>query len=309
MALNPDYLEYPHRSYGMDHDRYEWSMLSRRGPVAWPGGAGVALWVNLAVQFFPLDQSGKPFRPPGGMSTPYPDLRHFTLRDYGNRVGLFRCLDALDGAGITPTFSVNAAIAERCPQLVERLNRRGNEILASSWHMDTLHHGGMPADEEAALIERSLAILRAAVDAPVAGWLSPARSQSRNTPDLLADAGIRYMGDWINDELPYPFATKHGELVALPLSLELEDRFVIQDNLHSEWEYADQVKDACDHLLAEAEATGHGRLLALSVHPWLMGQPHRIGALESALEHIARQPGIWSASASDIVAAWTAQQA
>ena len=309
MALNPDYLEYPHRSYGMDHDRYEWSMLSRRGPVAWPGGAGVALWVNLAVQFFPLDQSGKPFRPPGGMSTPYPDLRHFTLRDYGNRVGLFRCLDALDGAGITPTFSVNAAIAERCPQLVERLNRRGNEILASSWHMDTLHHGGMPADEEAALIERSLATLRATVDAPVAGWLSPARSQSHNTPDLLADAGIRYMGDWINDELPYPFATQHGELVALPLSLELEDRYIIQDNLHSEWEYADQVKDACDYLLAEAEATGHGRLLALSVHPWLMGQPHRIGALESALGHIARQPGIWSAPASDIVAAWTAQRA
>ena len=309
MALDPDYLEYPHRSYGMDHDRYEWSMLSRRRPVAWPGGAGVALWVNLAVQFFPLDQSGKPFRPPGGMGTPYPDLRHFTLRDYGNRVGLFRCLDALDGAGITPTFSVNAAIAERCPQLLERLNRRGDEILASSWHMDTLHHGGMPADEEAALIERALGTLRAAVDAPVAGWLSPARSQSRNTPDLLADAGIRYMGDWINDELPYPFATKHGELIALPLSLELEDRFVIQDNLHSEWEYADQVKDACDHLLAEAEATGHGRLLALSVHPWLMGQPHRIGALESVLEHIARQPGIWSASASEIVAAWTAQRA
>ena len=309
MALDPEYLEYPHRSYGMDHDRYEWSMLSRRGPVAWPGGAGVALWVNLAVQFFPLDQSGKPFRPPGGMSTPYPDLRHFTLRDYGNRVGLFRCLEALDAAGITPTLSVNAAIAERCPQLLERLNRRGNEILASSWHMDTLHHGGMPADEEAALIERALGTLRAAVDAPVAGWLSPARSQSRNTPDLLADAGIRYMGDWINDELPYPFATNHGELIALPLSLELEDRFVIQDNLHSEWEYADQVKDACDHLLAEAEATGHGRLLALSVHPWLMGQPHRIGALESALEHIAGQPGIWSASASEIVAAWTAQQA
>ena len=117
------------------------------------------------------------------------------------------------------------------------------------------------------------------------------------------------MGDWLNDEMPYPFATRHGEMIALPLSLELDDRFIVQHNLHSEWEYAQQVKDACDYLLAEAEATGHGRLLALSIHPWLMGQPHRIAALESALRHIAGQTGIWSASAREIVAAWQRQRA
>ena len=109
MALDPAYLKYQRRRYGMDHDLYEWSMLSARDPVKWPNGGRVALWVNVAVQFFPLNQSGKPFRPPGGMVTAYPDLRHFTLRDYGNRVGLFRCLQALDEAGITPTLSVNAA--------------------------------------------------------------------------------------------------------------------------------------------------------------------------------------------------------
>ncbi len=309
MALDPAYLQYPHRRYGMDHDRYPWSLLSQRAPVAWPNGARVALWVNLAVQFFPLNQSGRPFAPPGGMSTPYPDLRHYSLRDYGNRVGLFRCLDALDAAGITPTFAVNAAIAERYPELLERLNRRDNEILASSWHMDSLHHGDLAIDDERDLIDRSLATLSAALDKPVTGWLSPARSQSHNTPDLLAAAGIRYMGDWINDELPYRFATRHGELIALPLSLELDDQFIIQNNLHSEWEYADQVKDACDFLLAEAESTGQGRLLALSIHPWLMGQPHRIGALESVLQHLAEQTGIWSAAASDIVAAWSGQGA
>ncbi len=309
MALDPAYLKYERRRYGMDHNRYEWSMLSRRAPVAWPNGARLALWINLAVQFFPLNQRGKPFPPPGGMSTPYPDLRHYTLRDYGNRVGLFRCLEALDHAGFTPTFSVNAAIAERCPQLLERLNRRGNEILASSWHMDTLHHGELAIEDERELIDRSLSALRAAVDQPVTGWLSPARSQSHNTPDLLAEAGLRYMGDWINDDMPYPFAIRHGELVALPLSLELDDQFIIQSNLHSEWEYAEQVKDACDYLLAEAEATGHGRLLALSIHPWLMGQPHRIAALESALKHISEQAGIWSAPAAEIVAAWSDQRA
>ena len=307
MALSPGYLKYPLRRYGMDHGRYEWSMLAQRSPVAWPGGAKLALWVNVAVQFFPLNQSGKPFAPPGGLSTAYPDLRHFTLRDYGNRVGIFRCLDALDAHAIKPTFSVNAAVAQRYPKLLERLAARGDEVLASSWHMDSLHSGEMAQAEEQALIERSLGALREATGQPVQGWLSPARSQSPNTPDLLAAQGVRYMGDWLNDELPYPFHTKHGDLVALPLSLELDDQFIIQNNLHSEWAYATQVQDACSHLLAEAKAKGQGRLLALSIHPWLLGQPHRIAALESVLAHLAAQPDIWSAWAREIVAAWRRQ--
>lgn len=308
MSLGAGYLQYPRRRYGMDHDRYDWSLLARRPAIVWPGGAKLALWVNVAVQFFPLNQRGKPFPPPGGLSTAYPDLRHFTLRDYGNRVGIFRCLEALDAQGIRPTFSVNAAIAGRYPELLERLAARDDEILASSWSMDSLHHGELLAEEEAALVERALQTLRTATGQAVAGWLGPARSQSRNTPDLLAAQGVQYMGDWLNDDLPYPFRTKHGELIALPLSLELDDQFLIQHSLHSEWTYAQQIKDACDCLLAEAERSGGGRLLALSIHPWLLGQPHRVSALESVLAHLAETPGIWSASASEIVAAWRRQQ-
>ena len=307
MTLDAEQLQYPHRRRGMDHERYDFSLLSSRPPVTWPGGAGVALWVNLAVQFFPLNQPGKPFAPPGGMSTPYPDLRHFTLREYGNRVGIVRCLEALDAFGIRPTFAVNAALAERCPSLLDRLVRRGDEIIASSWHMGTLHHGELAPDEERAIVEKALTTLRERTGQAVEGWVSPARSQSRHTPDLLAAQGVRYMGDWINDELPYAFNTEAGELVALPLSLELDDQFLIGANLHSEWEYAAQIIDACDFLAAEAAKTGHGRLLTVSVHPWLMGQPHRIAAFESALEHLAGCGSIWSASASEIVAAWRDQ--
>ena len=306
MPLDPSYLEYAERHYGMDHARYEWSMLSERQPVAWPEEASLAVWINVAVQFFPLNQRGKPFPPPGGMSTPYPDLRHYTLRDYGNRVGIVRCLNALDRFGLVPTFSVNSAITDLYPRLLDRLCQRQNEILCHSWHMDSLHHGGLSGGEESQLIERSLSRLREFTGQPITGWLSPGGSQSANTPDLLASQGIEYMGDWMNDELPYPFNTTSGELVALPLSLELDDHFIIGVNLHSEWEYADQIKDACDYLLDEAQKTGGGRLLALSIHPWLMGQPHRIGAMESVLEHIADQKGVWSASASEIVKAWRA---
>jgi len=95
MSMPKAYLEYPKCGYGMDHDRYAWSQLHTRKKVAWPDGARVALWIVPALEWFPLDMKGKPFKPPGAMVTSYPDLRHYTLRDYGNRVGIFRIMNAL----------------------------------------------------------------------------------------------------------------------------------------------------------------------------------------------------------------------
>ena len=305
MALDRSYLEYPRRRYGMDHARYEWSMLTDRRPVQWPGGKRLALWVNVALQFFPLNQQGKPFPPTGGMTTAYPDLRHYTLREYGNRVGIYRFLEAFDRFGIRPTFAVSARLAERYPPLLRRLVERGDEVACHGWHMDAPHCGGMDPAAEEGLVERSLATLRSLTGQPVQGWLSPSRSQSANTPDLLAKHGIRYMCDWVNDDMPYAFATSAGPLVAMPLSLELEDAFIIHGNLHSEREYAEQVRDAFDFLYAEAAEQG-GRLLALSLHPWVLGQPHRIGWLEEVLAYITGHDGVWCAPAGEICRAWEA---
>lgn len=307
MSLPDEYMQYPHRSYGMDHDRYDWSLLGDRKPVSWPGGAKLALWVNVSLQFFPLNQQGKPFPPPGGMTMPYPDLRHFTLRDYGNRVGIYRILNALDRYNVKATFAINGQLAERTPTLVQRIAERGDEILGHGWNMDSLHYGGMDPDEEQKLVQRSLNALRDATGQPVRGWLSPARNESEQTPELLAQDGIDYFCDWVNDDMPYPFRTANGELTSLPLSTELEDRFVVLNNQHSEQSWCEQLCDACDMLLDEAESQG-GRILALSLHPWLIGQPHRIGKLEAALEYITSKAGIWSAGASEIVDTWREQQ-
>jgi peptidoglycan/xylan/chitin deacetylase (PgdA/CDA1 family) len=303
MPLDPSYFDYPHRSYGMDHDFYDWSMLTDRKPVEWPGKARVAVWVNVALQYFPLNQEGKPFPPTGGMTTAYPDLRHYTLREYGNRVGIFRILKALDKYGIKPTFAINTRLAERYPYLVNKIKERGNEIICHGWDMDSPHYGGQDKHEEDALIGKSLDGLREITGQPIEGWISPSKSQSTNTPELLVKHGVNYMCDWINDELPYPFRTPAGEITAMPLSTELEDRFIMQANLHSESEYADQITDAFDFLYNEAAKQG-GRMLALSIHPWMLGQPHRIGKLEQVLEHISGHSDIWSASAGEIRAAW-----
>ena len=308
MALDPSFLEYPMRRYGMDHERYAWSMLTERRPVAWPGGRKLALWVNVSLQHFPLNPAGKPVALPGNMSMPYPDLRHYTLRDYGNRVGIYRFLKAFDRYGIRPTFAINARLAERYPSLIGVIAERGDEIIGHSWSMDTAHAGGLEEAAEAELIKRSLDCLRARTGREIRGWLSPGRLESAHTPDLLKAEGVSYFCDWVNDEMPYRFNTKHGDLWAMPLSAEIEDRFLIVDNFHAEASWAEQVKDACDMLLEEAKTQG-GRILSLSIHPWVLGQPHRIKHLEAVLEYLSGKEEVWSASAGEILDAFLRQPA
>ena len=184
-ALDNNYLHYPHRAYGMDHSRYEWSMLRERPKVSWPEGKLLALWVNVGLQFFPLNQKGIPFKVPGGMTKPYPDLRHYSLRDYGNRVGIYRFFRAFDRYGIKPTFAVSTRLAERTPYLMGKIKERANEIICHGYHMDALHYGGQDQAEEAELVKRSLEGLRKISGQEVKGWISPAKNESANTPDLL----------------------------------------------------------------------------------------------------------------------------
>ena len=306
MPLDAAHLEYPKRRQGMDHERYEWSMLTARPAVAWPDGKRLALWVNVSLQHFPLNPRGLPVKLPGAMTMPYPDLRHYSLRDYGNRIGIYRFLKTFDRLRVKPSFAINALLADRCPALLGAVLERGDEILGHSWSMDTPHAGGLAEADEAALIERSLGALRGLTKQPIRGWLSPGKLETAVTPDLLKAQGIVYFCDWVNDDMPYRFHTRAGDLWAMPLSTELEDRFVLMDNQHAEASWAQQVKDACDYLLAESASQG-GRILSLSLHPWVMGQPHRIKHLEEALEYVMSQPGVWSAAPSEILASFQAQ--
>jgi len=306
MSLPPDYIDYAKRRYGMDHERYAWSMLPRRSKVSWPGGARVALLVVPALEWFPLDMKGKPFKAPGAMVTPYPDLRHYTLRDYGNRVGIFRVMKALDRFGMRASVAVNAAVAIRHPGLIASCIQRGWEVMANGLDMDHLHYPGLPKAEEQLLVEKTLAILRRVSGQRVRGWLSPARSESFATLDLIRAAGVDYVCDWVNDDMPYAMQTASGTLHAMPLPNDIDDHTILIQSRHSEDQYTQQLCDQFDVLHAEAASQG-GRILALSLHPWVIGQPYRIGALERALAHVTSRGAVWSATASEILDAFTAQ--
>lgn len=302
-VLPDDYLSYPLRRYGMDHERYAWSMLPERAPVQWPDGARVALWVVPALEWFPLNMAGQPFKPPGAMQTAYPDLRHYTLRDYGNRVGIFRVMQALARWNIPATVAVNAAVAVRYPALLQRCVQEGWEVMAHGLDMDHLHHGQLDATTEQQWIADSLRIVREASGQAVRGWLSPAKSESFATLDHLVQAGLDYVCDWVNDDMPYPMKGAGGSITAMPHPIDIDDYTILVNNHHTEDDFRDQLIDHFDVLYRESLTQG-GRIMAISLHPWVIGQPYRIRALEEALAHIMRHKGVWAATGSQILDAW-----
>lgn len=306
MTLDPSYLEYAHRQKGMDHDLYPWSNMFERKALAWPGREQVLSWIVIDLEWFPITPNDKPFRAPGHMQTAYPDYRHYTSRDYGNRVGIYRLLDALAKVGARASVAMNAAIAARYPALVADILAAGHEIVAHATDMNAAIAGGVPEAEERAMIAATLDGIEQAAGTRPTGWLSIARSQSFNTPALLAEAGLAYMCDWVNDDLPYRMTTPKGPILNLPLNHELSDRQVLNVQQQSMASYREQVQDAFSWLSVEAQSHG-GRMLPLNITPYLTGLPYRMAEFESLLQWLAAQPGHGFATGAEIAAAAGAQ--
>lgn len=304
MSLDQSYLEYPKRRHGYDHDLFEWSPLHERAPVKWPDGKSVAIWLCVSLEWFPITPEDEPFRAPGHMVTPYPDYRHYTAREYGTRVGVYRLLEAFEKAGVKASFAANGAIADRYPELLREIAAAGHEIIAHSTDMNGTIASGMKAGREAALIAQSLASIESVTEKRPDGWLSIARSQSFDTPALLKAAGLKYCCDWVNDELPFRF---NNGLINLPLNHELSDRQIVTVQQKSVDSYGESMRDAFDWLAKEAVQFG-GRMLPMHITPYIMGLPYRIGGFEALLADLAARQEAWFATGGQIVEIWEQQQ-
>ncbi len=303
MSITDSYFDYPWRGERLDHERFRHQTLFTRRPVAWPGGARVALWITVHLEFYPLDMANLPFRPPGGMERPYPDYWNYTLRDYGNRIGVWRVMRLLERYGLRATAAFNSDVAKRYPELARAVVDRRWEVMAGGVNMAKLHVGGMQQDAEQAQVTESVSTLRRISGVPVTGWHSPAHSESDATLDLVAAEGIAYVADWINDDLPYPVTTKTGTIHAMPLAHEWSDRTLLWQYHQSSADFTAQVVEAFRVLYAEAGRHG-GRILSIALHPWIIGQPHRIRALDAALRQITSHAGVWNATGAEILEAW-----
>jgi peptidoglycan/xylan/chitin deacetylase (PgdA/CDA1 family) len=298
MPLDPSYLLYPHRAYGMDQRRYDWRLPTDRPKHAWPKGASVAAMIVVPIEHHPLDPIGKPFKHPGAMVTPYPDLRHYTSRDYGNRVGVFRILRCLQAAGIKATFPINANQLDRLSPLVEAILAGGHEIAAYGMSTNHIHWGGLEPGAERDIIGRVRDLFASHALSPRT-WLSPARHHSFATLDLLKEYGFDICLDWEADSVPLPMRTEHGPVLAIPLSNELDDRSLLIDRRQSEDEWADQVIEAVAYLKGEAPRFG-GQVVGFTLTPYVTGQPFRIAALRRLLATLGDDPAVWMAKAGEI---------
>ena len=291
------------RRLGMDHEHYDWSPLSTRGILRWPDSARVAICVIVSLDHMEWDPPPGSFQAgnlAGGSAVrPFPDYTRMSHREYGHRVGIFRVLDALEKAGIPATVAMDAMTAENYPYLVRHCLDRGCEIIAHGQSVSRMITGNMTEEEERTYIQDSISAITQATGAAPQGWLGPEYGESARTPQLLAQEGIKYVCDWANDEQPYPIKSTSGEIFALPILWELDDVGAISLRKVPVQRYGKLLKESFDQLYQDGAA--NGRVLALHLHPWLIGQPFRIGYLEDALGHIMRRQGVWGASGREIV--------
>jgi peptidoglycan/xylan/chitin deacetylase (PgdA/CDA1 family) len=278
----------------MDHEHYDWSPLSKRGILRWPEQARVAIGVlvNLEhTEWQPPAGSVQVITPGGGLGArPFPDYARLSHREYGHRVGIFRLLDVLEKHGLQATVAMDALTAEHYPYLVRHCVERGCEIIGHGISASQMITSKMSEATERDYIQTALETLtRATGQAPV-GWFSPEYGESACTPELLAQAGIRYVWDWVNDEQPYRMKTTQGELFALPLMLELDDRHAMGERHVPVTRYAALLADSFEQLYRDG--TQNGRLFMLHLHPWLSGQPFRTRYLDAALGTMIRRHGV-----------------
>jgi allantoinase len=307
VTLPSPYFDYPFRRPGMDHDRYAYSNLFKRKPVRWPNDARIALWIVPTLEFFPLNMAPKGVKPPGGLERPFPDYWNYTLRDYGNRVGFARIFRALEARGLKATVAMSSRLAERYPHVLEEISRLGFELVAHGIDMSHIHAGGVSPEIEHEWVVRSLSTLRRLSGQLVRGWYSPAYSETHNTLDLVAAEGCNYVCDWVNDDMPYQVVTKAGPIHTMPHGYEISDLQIFHFYKYKPAQFVEQMMDHFDLLYREAVTSG-GRIVALSLRPWISGVPHRIAAVEKVLDRMLQLGGVWTATGSEILACWKAQQ-
>ena len=287
------------RRYGMDHQHYDWSPVVTRETLRWPQEARVALFVIVNLEHLEWSPAEGSFQTATLYDRPLPDYRNYSHRDYGHRVGIFRVLDTLEKHGIRPTVAMDALTAENYPYLVKHCLQRGCEIIGHGMSLSRIISSEMSEETERRYIRESIEALTHATGSTPKGWLGPEYGESARTPQLLAEAGIGYVCDWANDEQPYATKVPQGELYALPVMLDMDDVFALRERRFPVDDYAELLKEGFDTIYGDAADSG--RLLVLNLHPWLIGQPFRIGYLDNALGHMVRRQGVWAASGGEII--------
>jgi len=281
----------------MDHGRFAYSPIIDRPPLRWPNGAQLAVWLIPNIEHFHFDAMY------GGTAKAPPDVIAYAPRDYGNRVGVWRLIELFDKHHITPTAALNAEICQFEPRIIEEGNRRGWEWMGHGLSNSALITA-MNETEERNIVSEAVRIIREGTGKAPRGWLGSGLAETARTPDILREHGIEYVGDWVNDDQPYAMQTAHGQLYSIPYSAEINDLPAYMARHVTPLEFGRMIRDQFDTLYREGERGG--RVMAICLHPFLSGMPHRIKYLDEALAYIKSHDNVWWATGAQIIDAYKA---
>lgn len=271
------------------HGRYHYRAIHGRPDYRWPNGRRLAVYFALNLEHFAFGEGLGAELCPGG---PQPDVLNFSWRDYGNRVGIWRLLDAFAELKLPASILANSSIYGYCPEVMDAVRARGHEIVGHG-RTNSERQGVLDEQSESDLIVQTTRVIERFEGARPAGWLGPWISQSKLTPDLLAEAGYSYLLDWCMDDQPIWFSVRGGKrILAVPYPQELNDIPSIVGRKDSADEFADMIIGNFDEMLEQTEQ--ETLVMGVALHPYIVGQPYRLRALKRALRHIvARREDIW----------------
>ncbi len=278
-----------------DPGLYDYLPYTNRPQIRWPGDARVAFWVAPNIEFYELEPPRNPAR--AAWARPTPDVLNYAYRDYGNRVGFWRMLEAMKRCGMRGSVSLNVATCEHHPEIIQACMAEDWEFYSHGTY-NTRYLMGMSEEQERAVIQDSIDTIRKHTGQKLDGWLAPALTYTDNTLDLVAEMGLTYICDLFHDDQPGPVKVRSGRLTSVPYSLEMNDVIVYNINLVQPRRYADILKRQFDRLYAEGEHSG--TVMCIPLHPYLVGQPYRMAAFEEALSYITGHDKVWLATGREI---------
>jgi allantoinase len=279
-----------------DPNLYDDWPYQNRPRITWPGGKKLAFWIAPNIEFYEFEPPVNRERP--GWPRPTPDVVAYSQRDWGNRVGHWRLMELMDRYDLKGSVSLNVAMCDHCPEIIEACAQRGWEFFSHGIY-NTRYSYDMSEAQERAVLEDSIKTVQDATGQRIRGYLAPALTHTERTLDLIAEYDFWYTCDLFQDDQPQPVKTRTGQLMSMPYSLEVNDVITYGALAMSAERYADILVRHFDQLLEEGEESG--TVMCIPLHAYLVGQPHRLKAFERALAHIcSHRDDVWFTRAVDI---------
>jgi peptidoglycan/xylan/chitin deacetylase (PgdA/CDA1 family) len=284
--------------------RVPYRPIAERPPLRLPGGARVAVWTIVNVEHWdaaaPMPRTVLP--PPMGEPL-VPDVPNWAWHEYGMRVGFWRFLEALGNRGLKATLALNGMVCRSYPPVCAAARDAGWEFMGHGFRQGPMHR--LP-DQRAAIAE-TIAAIREAAGRPPRGWESPGLTETDETIDLLAEAGIEYVADWVLDDQPVPIAVKSGRMISVPYTVEINDVVMSAVQRQPSDEILRRGRDQFDRLYQDGATSP--RIMAISIHPYLTGVPHRIKYLEALYDYILGHDGVVMWTGEEILDWYVAETA